>query len=181
MTALSLELTGAGEAPVFFQTVVKDCELACCLRQLHQKIMEDAGTFERSEALLTAFFRLLEGYSLPAAQMESQDSREEVEAVCAYLQEHYAQRITLEQLLSLTGLSRSTLFRVFTRVKGVTPYRYLESIRVHQAQKLLEQGIAPVEAALATGFSDQSHFTNFFHQLTGLTPGAYRNLRSKRK
>ena len=39
---------------------------------------------------------------------------------------------------------------------------------------LLEKGVSPIEAALRTGFSDQSHFTNAFSSVIGLAPGAYR-------
>ena len=66
------------------------------------------------------------------------------------------------------------LLRAFAKAKGVTPYSYLENIRIGEAKRLLEQGVPPVEAALRTGFSDQSHFTNYFHRLIGLAPGAYR-------
>ena len=34
----------------------------------------------------------------------------------------------------------------------------------------------PAEAALRTGFSDQSHFTNYFNRVIGLTPGVYREI-----
>ena len=73
-------------------------------------------------------------------------------------------------------LFRSTLLRAFTSAKGVTPYRYLENIRVSRAKELLEQGVPPVEAALRTGFSDQSHFTNYFDRFIGLSPGIYRDI-----
>lgn len=72
------------------------------------------------------------------------------------------------------------MLRAFTRLKGVTPYLYLENVRVGQAKKLLEQGVPPVEAALRTGFSDQSHFTNYFDRFLGLSPGVYRNMLEKR-
>ena len=49
------------------------------------------------------------------------------------------------------------------------------------AQKLLQQGRAPVDVALQTGFSDQSHFTNYFQQMIGLTPGAYREMFTKKR
>ena len=41
---------------------------------------------------------------------------------------------------------------------------------------MLEQGVAPIEAALQTGFSDQSHFTNYFNRFIGLAPGVYREI-----
>ena len=73
-------------------------------------------------------------------------------------------------------MSKSALLRAFAREKGVTPYRYLENLRVGAAKRLLEQGVPPAEAALRTGFSDQSHFTNYFSRFIGLAPGAYREM-----
>lgn len=63
----------------------------------------------------------------------------------------------------------------------LTPYRYLENIRIGAAKKLLEQGAAPIDAALQTGFSDQSHFTNYFNSFIGLAPGIYRDIFSEKK
>ncbi|MGM9358349.1 helix-turn-helix transcriptional regulator [Flavonifractor plautii] len=71
-------------------------------------------------------------------------------------------RITLEQLSTLAGLSKYHLLRCFTRQKGITPYRYLETVRVNRARALLEQGATPLDAALRAGFADQSHFNHFF-------------------
>lgn len=90
-----------------------------------------------------------------------------------FMEQHYAERISLEQICRSAYLCKSALLRAFTRVKGVTPYSYLENIRIGEAKRLLEQGVMPIEAALQTGFSDQSHFTNYFSRFIGLTPGAY--------
>ena len=84
--------------------------------------------------------------------------------------------IYLDQICHLEGLSKSTLLRAFTKSNGVTPYSYLQNIRIGEAKKLLEQGLPPVEAALQTGFSDQSHFTNYFNRYIGLAPGVYREI-----
>ena len=81
--------------------------------------------------------------------------------------------IYLDQICHLEGLSKSTLLRAFTKSKGVTPYSYLQNIRIGEAKKLLEQGLPPVEAAIQTGLSDQSHFTNYFNRYIGLAPGVY--------
>ena len=105
-----------------------------------------------------------------------QEYREVVEKVCAFLETHFAEHITLEGLCCYAGLSKSTLLRAFTKNKGITPYRYLETLRIGEAKKLLEQGVPPVDAALRTGFSDQSHFSRYFHLLIGLSPGAYRDI-----
>ena len=102
-----------------------------------------------------------------------------VERVCAWLGTHFREKPRLEDLCALAGMSRSTLLRSFTRSKGITPYRYLETLRVNAAKALLAHGMRPAEAALEAGFSDQSHFTNQFVRYTGVSPGAYREIFSK--
>lgn len=105
----------------------------------------------------------------------------EIAMVCDYLDSHYTQNITLNQLTKLTGLSKYHLLRLFTKQKGISPYRYLETVRIGHAKNLLAQGIPPIEVALQTGFSDQSHFTNFFKKLIGLTPKQYMNIFKQNK
>ncbi|MOA37899.1 HTH-type transcriptional activator RhaS [compost metagenome] len=94
---------------------------------------------------------------------------------------HYAETIALDDLSALSGLSKFYLIRQFSKQKGISPYSYLETIRVDKAKKLLEQGVGPMEAAMLTGFSDQSHFSNFFKKLIGLTPKQYMNVFSDRR
>ena len=71
------------------------------------------------------------------------ECREEIEKACAFMEQHYAERIYLDQICRCAGLSKSTLLRAFTCSKGVTPYSYLENIRIGKAKKLLEQGVPP--------------------------------------
>ena len=175
MQALSEEITGEHKLPGFSRNVIYDEELAGYLLPLHRMIMTGAAAFEKEEILLLALSLLISRYGQPFEACIP-ECREEIEKVCSFLQAHYAERITLSQICRYAGLSKSTLLRAFTRSKGITPYRYLETIRVSEAKKLLEQGAAPVEAAMQTGFSDQSHFTNFFNMFIGLTPGIYRDI-----
>ena len=99
-----------------------------------------------------------------------------VEQACSFLEQHYAEHISLDQLCRRTGVSKSTLLRAFSKGKGISPYGYLETVRIGAAKKLLEQGLPPVEVALRTGFSDQSHLTNSFSRFLGVAPGAYRDI-----
>ena len=148
--------------------------LACGLRSLHELVMERSQEFDKEERLL------LQRYGQPFEPCVP-ECRDEIERACAFMEQNYAGRICLDQICRCAGLSRSTLLRAFAKAKGVTPYRYLENIRIGAAKKLLEQGAAPVEAAMRTGFSDQSHFTNYFSWFIGLSPGAYRDIFLKRE
>lgn len=175
MLNLAEEITGRRELPVFGENVIRDDEISCHLRPLHNMLMNGAGDFSKEEHLLLMMTRLLQQYVAPF-EHSVPECREEIERACCFMQQHYKERIYLDQICRCAGLSKSALLRAFTRTKGVTPYLYLENIRISKAKKLLEQGILPVEAALLTGFSDQSHFTNYFNSFIGLTPGTYREI-----
>lgn len=180
MLDLTEELTGQGALPVFSRNVVYDQEAAWDFRALHQQIMSGSREFDKEERLLLLLSRLLrlcgQPFEAPPAA-----GREAVERACAFMEGHYGDRITLDRLGEEAGLSKSALLRAFAREKGVTPYCYLENLRVGAARKLLERGVPPAEAALRTGFSDQSHFTNYFSRFIGLSPGAYREIFSDRE
>ncbi|MDE6720162.1 MAG: AraC family transcriptional regulator, partial [Treponemataceae bacterium] len=100
----------------------------------------------------------------------------EIEKACTYMQQHFSERISLGTLCEVSALSRATLVRAFAKTKGISPYRYLENVRLGEAKKRLEQGATPLDAAFSTGFSDQAHFANFFKGYIGLTPKQYRDI-----
>lgn len=175
MQALAEEITGRPGLPGFSQNALSDPEAACCLRALHQSVMERSREFGREEDLLLLLSLLLQKYSRPFP-LCMPECRDEIEQACAFMEQHYVRHISLEHLCRCSHLSKSALLRAFTKSKGVTPYNYLQNIRVGRAKKLLEQGVPPVEAALRTGFSDQSHFAHYFHRFIGLSPGAYRDI-----
>lgn len=97
-----------------------------------------------------------------------------VEAVCAWMRRHYAEPLTLAQLGAVARINKYTLLRAFVKTKGITPHRYLETLRVAAAGALLEQGGDLAYAAAHCGFADQSHLTRHFKRMTGLTPGQYK-------
>jgi len=87
--------------------------------------------------------------------------------------------IDLEVLADIAGLSRCHFARAFKQSAGVTPHSYLMYRRLGRAQRLLaETDLSLAEIALATGFSDQSHFSRRFRELLDVSPSAFR--RSKR-
>ena len=174
MRALAERSADLRVPPGFTQPVVRDRELARRLAALHRAVLEGAPLLRREEALVLAFGRLLPDWAgrPPAAHT----CRAEVERACAFMGDCFARPLTLADISRQAGLGKSALVRAFARETGVTPYRYLLAVRVDRARQMLEQGRSPAETALAAGFSDQSHFTNCFTAITGLTPGAYRAL-----
>ncbi len=175
MSDLAREVSGTWELPGFSQNVVCDEEVSCYLRRLHEMVMGGSDGFGKEETLLLLISRLIQNYGQTFESCVPECSRE-IEKACEYMEGHFAEHICLDQICRYTGLSKSTLLRAFTKTKGITPYRYLETIRIGEAKKLLAEGITPAETAARTGFSDQSHFTNYFSQFIGLAPGIYREI-----
>ena len=175
MLSLSEEITGERNLLRFSQNVIADDELRRCLNALHQMIMSGGESLEKEELLFVLISMLTERYGQPL-EHGTPEYHKEIEAACSFMAEHYTEHISLEQLCKCSALSKSTLLRAFTKSKGITPYRYLQSIRVSKAKALLEHGISPMESALQTGFSDQSHFTNVFHMYIGLSPATYKKI-----
>lgn len=175
MLDLAEEVTGRRELPGFSKTVIFDEEVTCYLHPLHELVMKGSCGFGKEENLLLLISLLIQRYGQPFESCIP-ECREEIEKACDFMEQHFADRIYLDQICRYAGLSKSTLLRVFTKSKGVTPYSYLENIRIGKAKKLLEQGVPPIEAAMQTGFSDQSHFTNYFNRFIGLAPGLYRDI-----
>lgn len=180
MSALTREVARTLDLPQFTPSVIYDHEVICYLHTLHDLVMAESREFVKEETLLLAISLLIQKYAQPFDSCIP-ECREEIEGICQFMEERYAEHISLDAMCDCVGLSKSTLLRAFTRSKGVTPYRYLENIRIGEAKKLLEQGVSPVEAALQTGFCDQSHFTNYFTRFIGLTPGVYRDTFRKGK
>lgn len=175
MLDLAEEITGRRELPGFSENVICDDEITCYLRPLHEMVMRGASDFAKEESLLFLISSLVQNYGQPFESCVSK-CRQEIEKACEFMRRHYHERICLEQICRYAGLSKSTLLRAFTKSKGITPYRYLETIRINEAKTLLEKGIQPMEAAIQAGFTDQSHFTNYFSRFIGLAPGVYREI-----
>lgn len=84
-----------------------------------------------------------------------------------------ARAVTLEDLAREAGLSRFQVLRGFARATGMTPHAYLVQCRIDLARRMIAGGSSLAEAAIASGFADQSHMTRTFIRKYGLSPGAY--------
>jgi transcriptional regulator GlxA family with amidase domain len=162
--------------PYFTTQVVFHSDLVKLLKELHLMIMQEETDFIKEEIFLFFLKQLVEEFTEQGLPSQKLEQSAEVKAILEFLDTNYMKHITLDDLSNLSGLSKYHLLRSFTKQKGITPYSYLETIRIDRAKKLLEKGVMPIDAALQTGFADQSHFSNFFKKLIGLTPSQYRNI-----
>lgn len=170
------EITGEAYMPYFTETVVYKSDIAQSVQDLYRAVLNDAPLLEKEENLFFLLDQILREY---ASDFESADvlrPNRQIQSLCQYMEEHFAENVTLDDLLSMTDFGKSYLLRSFTRQTGVSPYRYLQTIRLDKAKRFLEEGIAPIDAAGMAGFSDQSHFTHFFKEFIGLMPKQYQRI-----
>ena len=163
----------AHSLPRFPRSVIEDSGAAQTLLALNRAFMDKE---EAARPALEGFLAsLIEGYCAPCDGKAGRTVTKEVAVACAWLEAHYGEAVTLERLSAVSGMNKFTLLRAFVREKGITPYRYLETVRIAKAGELLRRGDEPARVAQATGFSDQSHLTRFFKQRMGLTPKRYQS------
>lgn len=169
-------IAGKPSLPRFKRPVLLQSELAGSLCEVHRMISLQEREFRKEELFLLFIGQLLQEEAdladSPAAEQEQEPDRE-LQGVCGYLDTRYSGAVSLDELARLAGMSKYHFLRLFTRTMGITPYSYLQAIRIGRAKQLLEQGIPPAETAQLTGFGDQSHFTHTFKKLIGLTPKQY--------
>ncbi|MBB3126605.1 AraC-like DNA-binding protein [Paenibacillus rhizosphaerae] len=172
MVEIAREITGRSYLPAFTQTVLCQSEFAPSLKELHAMICEGESDFIKEEQFFLLMGQLIQEYT-DVSVCGTYEERAGFQDVCDYMETNFAGAISLDNLSDMAGLSKYHFIRSFTRERGISPYSYLETVRIGHAKKMLEQGTPPADTALLTGFSDQSHFSNFFKRFIGLTPRQY--------
>ncbi len=105
-----------------------------------------------------------------------------IKDVVAYIDTHYAENLSVTQLAQIAHISETRFRRLFTSVMDISPSRYLVTIRLNAARKLLTTtDMLIADIAAIVGFWDQSHFVKAFKRERGETPRTYRKRHQKAK
>jgi AraC-like DNA-binding protein len=175
METAVLELTGRHQALPFFKEVQVDHRLARnSVLSLHKALSQGAGALERESRFLWTMAQLIKRYAdLSSTEQKLGREKKAIQQARRYIDEHFAQGVRLNDLARYVALSPYYLLRVFRAEVGMPPYAYLESVRIRQAQRLIDTGKPLAEVAIEVGFSSQSHLTRHFKNIIGVTPGQY--------
>jgi AraC family transcriptional regulator len=102
-------------------------------------------------------------------------SRARIRRLLDYIEQHLGEDLSLEAMAAEVELSPLYLVRAFRAAVGQSPHQYVVSRRVEHARRLLSGTATPIaDIALAAGFSSQSHLSNWFRRIVGVSPAAYR-------
>lgn len=120
---------------------------------------------------------------LPPAVRDGQADEDQTEVrvkkMMLYIQEHYAERVTLDEIAMAASISTRECLRHFRQRLHTTPVRYLIDCRLDAAaRRLLTTGQSVTDIAADCGFASGSYFTKLFRERFRMTPMAYRKKRT---
>lgn len=165
---------GVGDATVceFTAPVVTDRQVAAAVSDMIKAIHRserDGGSLESEERALSALAMLLgarDGSRMPAPSTG-------IRRALQLIDDDPAAPLALCDLAEAAGLTRFQIVRGIARVTGLTPHAYLLQRRVQLARRRIRAGARLADAAVESGFADQSHMTRMFRRYFGYSPGTY--------
>lgn len=105
---------------------------------------------------------------------KNSEGRKIIEEVLAFIAEHYAQKISLEQIAKRYFINPSYFSQLFKNTTGQNFSNYLIGLRLQKARELLELGSFKVyQVAAMVGYDDEKHFSQIFKKYTGQSPTEY--------
>jgi AraC-like DNA-binding protein len=161
---------------ILLRPVVDDPHLREIMQQLFREITASAADDTAVEEALLLSLMQITRFHL-CARLPGKSDSPAIALARQYIDDAPEEKISLDVLAALSGISRFQLIRGFARATGITPHAYLIQSRVRLARRLLAAGHSPADTALMAGFADQSHLTRAFQKQFAMTPGRYQVLR----
>ena len=106
---------------------------------------------------------------------EAQETHDLLSSVAEYVQQHYTEELTLEELAQIFHVNSSYLSTLFAKKTGMNFSYYRNTLRIQRARELLAHSEKSVsEIAMETGYNSISYFNRVFKEIVGITPIQYR-------
>ena len=168
---------GRIKSPVHMKAGMEDyASLSECIRRLDTLCRDKPYGYQLGvKGELFSLLCLLAAKSLPIHGERPSKSREKMKLLLGYIEEHYGERITVEDGAALCFYSNSHFMKFFKRYMGMPFTQYLNDFRLEKAAGLLRTTLLPVtDVAQQCGFDNISYFNRLFRKKYHGTPGAYR-------
>ncbi|WP_163539807.1 AraC family transcriptional regulator [Gracilibacillus sp. YIM 98692] len=139
--------------------------------------IETTGIHNGYEASNYAYTFLMECmHYLEHVQKSDDEVPVAIAKTLSFIKENYQKDVGLEDIVSVSGLSKYHFTRLFHKTMKETPMQYLTKIRMHHALELLQHRALTIEeVALAVGYSNGNYFSKVFKSLLDISPSQYRN------
>lgn len=149
------------------------------LQKLRYKLKEGCNhcfTISRLQTLLIDAFTECFDYCISAIEAES---TRPVRQAKKYIDEHYSEKITLEDIAEIVGLNPVYFSVVFKKETGLNYSSYLIDIRIEKAKQMISETNETISSiAENVGYKDYRYFSQLFTKSVGVKPALYRKLHS---
>lgn len=145
--------------------------------ELLQEFDERCEWCKSVEELFGLLKELLETHIGEIRKKHAQDADRPVRQAKEYIQNHFSEPITLEEVSGYVGLNPAYFSVLFKKTEGEGFAKYLIHLRMEKAKIFLRETNEPVAAICRrVGYNDVKHFTRTFEKDTGVKPATYRKL-----
>lgn len=149
------------------------CQLAHDLTRLN--VENESTSAMRSDGtallMLADLIRYFSVYSLPGTTAGTSQSNNTLREIITYVNEHYTEKLSLEEVANQIGFSREYFCRFFKQHMGITFLRYLNEVRIsHAGRLLMNTDMSISEVMSESGFTNQTIFNRLFKEIYGMTP-----------
>ncbi|WP_394840971.1 AraC family transcriptional regulator [Pendulispora brunnea] len=166
---------GDGPRVALAGPILRDAVLVKGFEEVHRDSEMAGPSLHREERYLEFVARLLSRHTRePARVAVARHEPRAVRLAREYLDQRLDQRVRLDDIAAAAGLPPFRLYRAFQRATGMSPHAYQRQARLRRATRMLREGDAIHDVAIASGFADQAHLTRSFRRIMGVTPGAYK-------
>ncbi len=142
-------------------------------QELKSADFEKIFTMKSAEEMISWMERLADDYLTLAQQGQASEERP-VKIIKKYLDENYAQSITLDTLSELVHMNPTYLSVMFKKEEGISYSNYLVKVRIEKAMELLEKGERAKTVCEKVGYYDYRYFNKQFKKIVGMTPDTYK-------
>lgn len=154
----------------------------CCYEIIEENASTQPGRYYMIQAqmirMLVLIYRAIHGVKeqeTVGVAFESYSRSYVVKKILHYLNDNYAQRISLDQIAQNMYLSPVYISKIFKEKTGDSPINYLIRIRLAKAKEMLDSDAGSIKViAAAVGYEDVYHFSKLFKKYYGVSPMHYR-------
>lgn len=155
-------------------------EISGCLRNILREMeQKNTGYEDVCQAYMEILIiRLMRSTALAVlAEPQSVSTNRQCAAVRRYIDLHFKEALTLEQLAEESHMNKYYLSHAFKREYGVPPINYMITKRIEESKYLLaETDLSMSQIAQLLGFSSLSYFSQVFRRTQAVTPMEYRQI-----
>ena len=121
----------------------------------------------------TEILILINSAFISQTNAEKTTGSEAMKKAIDYINNNFSQPLTLDKIAQNSYVSVNQLCRLFNKYCGTTVSKYITSLRITEAKKLLSSGKNVTDTAILCGFEDYANFIRVFKKHVGITPGKY--------